>query len=144
MPNYCYNNINVSGEAKELKKFDEQFRKPYEMYTSGYETTIELGKEEEICNFNKEDIKNIKIKITKSNYNDNSLSLQVAMNKEVLEQYTFNNFIDLGDMPSLDEATREWGTKWDLFDFNKDALIDQIDNINKIVEKENERDEIGD
>ena len=50
----------------------------------------------------------------------------------------FNNFIDLGDTPSLDDCRREWGTKWDLYYLNKESLEQQLKNIDKIIEKEDE------
>ena len=38
MPNWCDNTINISGSAKELKKFDEQFQKEYVSYTGSTTT----------------------------------------------------------------------------------------------------------
>ena len=141
MPNDCYNEIKVIGDPRELKKFDEQFRKTHDVY-SGYDTIIKIGEEKEISLFN-EPIKDLKIKIDKyqSFINDNSsdtFKLTVAGNKETVNDYSFNNFIDLGDVPSLDDSRREWGTKWDLYYLNKEYLEEQLKDIDKIIEKEDE------
>ena len=141
MPNDCYNEIKVIGDPRELKKFDEQFRKTHDVY-SGYDTIIKIGEEREISLFN-EPIKDIKIKIDNydSFFNDNSsdvFKLTVAGNKETVNDYSFSNFIDLGDTSSLDDCRREWGTKWDLYYLNKEYLEEQLKDIDKIIEKEDE------
>ena len=142
MPNDCYNMIKVTGDPRELKRFDEQFKKSHEVY-SGYDTSIKIGKPMEIKPFDSSEMKDVKIKIDNydSFFNDNSsdvFKLTVAGNKETVSDYSFNNFIDLGDTPSLDDCRREWGTKWDLYYLNKESLEQQLKNIDKIIEKEDE------
>ena len=139
MPNDCYNMIKVTGDPRELKKFDEQFKKSHDVY-SGYDTSIKIGKPMEIKPFDGSEMKDVKIKISKPLYNPDgdTFDLSVAYNKETINDYSFNNFIDLGDTPSLDDCRREWGTKWDLYYLNKESLEQQLKNIDKIIEKEDE------
>ena len=139
MPNDCYNMIKVTGDPRELKKFDEQFKKSHEVY-SGYDTSIKIGKPMEIKPFDGSEMKDVKIKISKPLYNpdDDVFDLSVAYNKETINDYSFNNFIDLSDTPLLDDCRREWGNKWDLYYLNKERIEQQLKNIDKIIEKEDE------
>ena len=107
MPNDCYNMIKVTGDPRELKRFDEQFKKSHEVY-SGYDTTIKIGKPMEIKPFDSSEMKDVKIKISKPLYNPDgdTFDLSVAYNKETINDKVVRMINDL-DLDSIKDKVAE-------------------------------------
>lgn len=130
MPNWCMNTINISGSAKELKKFDEQFQKEYVSYTG---STTTCRKEQ----VNHEELKNSYIEYRVCPYNnpfatEESRNELVEINgitgKTKEKGYSFNNFVPMTKEDYLNSwynwSIENWGTKWDLHEISDYGLED--------------------
>lgn len=122
MPNWCLGFLTITGNDEDLKRFDEQFKKPFESY-DGYSSShpIEKGLPTEEIIFGgrkKEDIVEYRVSKGENFFGSECYDINVITNVERNEgRYSFNNFIPLTRDNWLNGwynwSYQNWGTKWD-------------------------------
>lgn len=106
MPNWCSNNIVVTGDINKLVEFDNKFKAEhivYSDYDESDESEISYDKTKyEICL-----VDGLKVLKTK------------------VEGYSLENFVSMPEEYAIQWykwRTTNWGTKWDVADFSEDIL----------------------
>lgn len=132
MPNYCFNYLTIAGKARDIKRFDDQFKKKHWLFLGGSTTCMKTDDLEEKYGYclayravpytnmfaTEED------KVTR-------LDVHYIESEEEVEGYSFSNFIELTKDDFLNGwfkwSNRFWGTKWD--------AMDMTENLNDLNEK---------
>lgn len=114
MPNWCSNTIILKGNAKDLKRFNNQFKAPVEKYYGGATSIVskddmilsEIGKD--WIEYRVWEIINSNGKQIKVNYVDRI---------DNRARYSFSNFVNMTKEDFLNGwyewSIEHWGTKWD-------------------------------
>ena len=115
MPNWCSNNITVSGEQTLVKRFDEQFRQPHTFVDCGAEdvdTKKFLSGEfkEQLAEYESYSIEETHFTTTR---------LRVIRGTEKRKGYALANFVPIDQEGIMKHgwynwAIDNWGTKWDV------------------------------
>ena len=134
MPNWCSNNIEVSGKVSELKKFDNQFKSKYKSYGGGTSPADSLT-----ADVGDEDYKKYlayKIVPREDKYNFDKTGIQrfdvhFIDAEEETEGYSFNNFVPMSKEAHLEGwyewSIEHWGTKWDMNDDSGYEYAESLD-----------------
>lgn len=124
MPNWCENSITVNGTAKDLKRFDDQFKQKHASFSGG-------------TGNRKPDEKEKKTWIA---YRVNGNEYTYINGIKQKEGYSLTNFVEMTQDDFLNGwcnwSIRHWGTKWDVADFYENGMTD----INEAIAKGQSKD----
>lgn len=141
MPNYCFNDLTVKGKAKDIKRFDDQFKKKHWEFEGGSTSCMNT------CDLEAEYGKYVAYRTTPysnmfATEEDKITRLDVHYieSKTEVESYSFSNFVEMTEDAFLNGwynwSNKHWGTKWDACDLNES--IDELEEAIKLNDMESD------
>ena len=137
MPNWCSNTIVLKGKAKDLKRFDDQFKAPVEKYYGGA-ASIDSKDDMILSELGKGWKGWIEYRIReKVNSNGKGFELNYISGIDNKAGYSFSNFVHMTKDDFLngwyDWSVKNWGTKWDCC--SEDVSVTGLEEAEEAIEQ---------
>lgn len=133
MPNYCSDYLTVSGKVKDLKRFDDQFKKKHWEFSGGSTSCMKTDDlEAEYGKYIAYRTVSYSNMFATEEDKATRLDINYISEEKEVEGYSFTNFVEMTKDDFLNGwyewSNEHWGTKWDACD-----LCEDIDDLEKLV-----------